>query len=101
MGPIPWVSWCPAIAWWGRTAPSPAMEAVSRASAGSWRTRPRFDRAFSSHSRADAMTTASPVATRAAANPEAARLFRRLHEDGLLILANAWDAGSARLIESL
>ena len=27
--------------------------------------------------------------------------FRRLHQDGLLILANAWDAGSARLIESL
>ncbi|WP_269714231.1 isocitrate lyase/PEP mutase family protein [Caulobacter sp. NIBR2454] len=27
--------------------------------------------------------------------------FRQLHEDGLLILPNAWDAGSARLIESL
>jgi 2-methylisocitrate lyase-like PEP mutase family enzyme len=27
--------------------------------------------------------------------------FRRLHQDGLLLLANAWDAGSARLIESL
>ncbi len=27
--------------------------------------------------------------------------FRRLHAEGLLILANAWDAGSARLIESL
>jgi 2-methylisocitrate lyase-like PEP mutase family enzyme len=27
--------------------------------------------------------------------------FRRLHQDGLLILANAWDAGSARLVESL
>lgn len=28
-------------------------------------------------------------------------LFRRLHEEGLLILPNAWDAGSARLIESI
>jgi 2-methylisocitrate lyase-like PEP mutase family enzyme len=28
-------------------------------------------------------------------------LFRRLHEGGLLLLPNAWDAGSARLIESL
>lgn len=27
--------------------------------------------------------------------------FRKLHQDGLLILPNAWDAGSARLIESL
>jgi 2-methylisocitrate lyase-like PEP mutase family enzyme len=27
--------------------------------------------------------------------------FRRLHQDGILILANAWDAGTARLIESL
>jgi phosphoenolpyruvate phosphomutase-like protein len=27
--------------------------------------------------------------------------FRRLHEKGLLVLPNAWDAGSARLIESL
>jgi 2-methylisocitrate lyase-like PEP mutase family enzyme len=31
---------------------------------------------------------------------ESADLFRRLHQDGLLILPNAWDAGSARLIES-
>ena len=31
----------------------------------------------------------------------AARLFRGLHGEGLLVLANAWDAGSARLIESL
>jgi 2-methylisocitrate lyase-like PEP mutase family enzyme len=27
--------------------------------------------------------------------------FRRLHTQGVLLLANAWDAGSARLIESL
>jgi 2-methylisocitrate lyase-like PEP mutase family enzyme len=27
--------------------------------------------------------------------------FRRMHESGLLVLANAWDAGSARLIASL
>jgi 2-methylisocitrate lyase-like PEP mutase family enzyme len=27
--------------------------------------------------------------------------FRQLHRDGLLLLANAWDAGSARVIESL
>ena len=27
--------------------------------------------------------------------------FRRLHGNGLLLLANAWDAGTARLIESL
>jgi 2-methylisocitrate lyase-like PEP mutase family enzyme len=30
-----------------------------------------------------------------------AGLFRRLHEGGLLVLPNAWDAVSARLIESL
>ncbi|MGY0556624.1 MULTISPECIES: isocitrate lyase/PEP mutase family protein [unclassified Lysobacter] len=30
-----------------------------------------------------------------------AATFRHLHNDGLLLLANAWDAGSARLIESL
>jgi len=30
-----------------------------------------------------------------------AATFRRLHQSGLLRLANAWDAGSARLIESL
>jgi 2-methylisocitrate lyase-like PEP mutase family enzyme len=34
-------------------------------------------------------------------NPNAARTFRRLHETGLLVLPNAWDAGSARLVESL
>ena len=33
-------------------------------------------------------------------NPAAAELFRRLHGEGVLVLANAWDAGSARLIES-
>ena len=33
--------------------------------------------------------------------PDTARAFRRLHEGGLLVLANAWDAGSAHLIESL
>lgn len=36
-----------------------------------------------------------------APNPNAAKVFRQLHESGLLILANAWDAGSARLVESL
>ena len=30
-----------------------------------------------------------------------ARLFHQLHAHGLLLLANAWDAGSARLIESV
>ncbi|KQX99383.1 PEP phosphonomutase [Rhodanobacter sp. Root480] len=30
-----------------------------------------------------------------------AATFRQLHQHGLLLLANAWDAGSARLIESL
>lgn len=30
-----------------------------------------------------------------------AQVFRRLHAEGLLLLANAWDAGSARLMESL
>src|SRR5262245_29178682 len=30
-----------------------------------------------------------------------ANTFRRLHESGLLILANVWDAGSARLVEHL
>jgi 2-methylisocitrate lyase-like PEP mutase family enzyme len=33
--------------------------------------------------------------------PDSAARFRRLHERGLLILANAWDASSARLIASL
>lgn len=32
---------------------------------------------------------------------ELATAFHALHHDGLLLLANAWDAGSARLIESL
>lgn len=32
---------------------------------------------------------------------ERTALFRQLHADGLLLLANAWDAGTARLIESL
>lgn len=27
--------------------------------------------------------------------------FRQLHQEGILVLANAWDAGTARLIESL
>lgn len=30
-----------------------------------------------------------------------ARAFHRLHADGILLLANAWDGGSARLIERL
>ena len=30
---------------------------------------------------------------------ERARVFQTLHQDGLLILPNAWDAGSARVIE--
>lgn len=30
-----------------------------------------------------------------------ARIFHQLHETGLLVLPNAWDAGSARLMESL
>jgi 2-methylisocitrate lyase-like PEP mutase family enzyme len=34
-------------------------------------------------------------------NPTAASAFHRLHEEGFLVLPNAWDAGSARLIESL
>jgi len=33
--------------------------------------------------------------------PGPAQEFRRLHHDGVLLLPNAWDAGSARLIESL
>ncbi|WP_454831099.1 isocitrate lyase/PEP mutase family protein [Pseudoxanthomonas wuyuanensis] len=33
--------------------------------------------------------------------PELTQQFRQLHAHGLLRLANAWDAGSARLIESL
>ncbi len=32
---------------------------------------------------------------------DAARAFRGLHESGLLLLPNAWDAGSAHLIEGL
>jgi 2-methylisocitrate lyase-like PEP mutase family enzyme len=34
-------------------------------------------------------------------DPTAATLFHRLHQEGLLILPNAWDAASARLVESL
>lgn len=34
-------------------------------------------------------------------NSGTAHVFRRLHDGGLLVLANAWDGGSARLIESL
>jgi 2-methylisocitrate lyase-like PEP mutase family enzyme len=34
-------------------------------------------------------------------NHSAAARFHQLHAEGLLILPNAWDAGSARLIESL
>lgn len=32
-------------------------------------------------------------------NSNAARAFHALHQSGLLILPNAWDAGSARIIE--
>lgn len=32
---------------------------------------------------------------------DSADRFRRLHQEGILVLPNAWDAGSARLIESL
>jgi 2-methylisocitrate lyase-like PEP mutase family enzyme len=35
------------------------------------------------------------------AHADFARRFHELHRDGLLLLANAWDAGSARLIESV
>ncbi len=35
------------------------------------------------------------------AQPDLARQFHALHQEGLLVLANAWDAGSARLIESV
>lgn len=34
-------------------------------------------------------------------DPAAARRFHELHREGLLRLPNAWDAGSARLVESL
>ena len=34
-------------------------------------------------------------------NADHAAHFRRLHTQGVLRIANAWDAGSARLIESL
>jgi 2-methylisocitrate lyase-like PEP mutase family enzyme len=34
-------------------------------------------------------------------DPATALAFRRLHGEGLLLLANVWDGGSARLIESL
>jgi 2-methylisocitrate lyase-like PEP mutase family enzyme len=36
-----------------------------------------------------------------AQDPTPALVFRRLHDEGVLLLANCWDAGSARLIESL
>lgn len=35
------------------------------------------------------------------ANREAATTFRMLHRQGILLLANVWDAGTARLVESL
>lgn len=44
------------------------------------------------------MTAHQSAPVSASAN---AAQFHRLHHDGLLVLANAWDAGSARLIESL
>lgn len=31
---------------------------------------------------------------------EKAKAFEELHENGCFVLANAWDAGSARLLES-
>lgn len=34
-------------------------------------------------------------------NAQNAQVFRQLHTEGLLLLANAWDAGTARVIESL
>lgn len=34
-----------------------------------------------------------------AQSAERIRTFRELHQDGLLLLANAWDAGSAKLVE--
>lgn len=37
----------------------------------------------------------------ASPRPDAAPVFHELHRRGLLLLANAWDAGSAHLIESL
>ena len=37
----------------------------------------------------------------ASGRPDSADRFRELHRDGLLLLPNAWDAGSARLIESV
>jgi 2-methylisocitrate lyase-like PEP mutase family enzyme len=33
--------------------------------------------------------------------PETASVFRQLHAEGLLVLANVWDAATARLVESL
>ena len=33
--------------------------------------------------------------------PDTASVFRQLHAEGLLLLANVWDAGTARLIEAL
>jgi 2-methylisocitrate lyase-like PEP mutase family enzyme len=35
------------------------------------------------------------------ARPDTAPVFHALHREGILLLANAWDAGTARLIESL
>ncbi len=35
------------------------------------------------------------------AQNNSARTFRELHHNGLLVLANVWDAGSARLVESV
>ena len=35
------------------------------------------------------------------ASPESTQLFHRLHQEGLLLLTNVWDAGSARLFESV
>lgn len=43
----------------------------------------------------------SPPEPAMAFQPELTQQFRQLHTHGLLRLANAWDAGSARLIESL
>ncbi len=46
-------------------------------------------------------SAASGRAPMTSPNQAAVLLFRRMHQEGLLILPNAWDAGTARLIESL
>jgi 2-methylisocitrate lyase-like PEP mutase family enzyme len=60
----------------------------------------RSDAAASTASTASTTSTVSPVA-RAAMVAARRAAFRRLHASGCFVIPNAWDAGSARYLQSL